>query len=124
MATSTRPPIWIGHITLRTRTLDESEAFMKDLGMRGIFRGDEVSILELRGGTHLILIADEGAEPAAADFDFMVEDIAATYADFQARGFAVSEMREGNIHNTFTLTEPGGHRIEVNSTHVPDHAAV
>jgi catechol 2,3-dioxygenase-like lactoylglutathione lyase family enzyme len=124
MATPTRPPIWIGHVTLRTRTLDASEAFMKDIGMRSLFRGDEVAVLELRGGTHLVLIEDEAAEAGAAAFDLMVEDIDASYADFQAREFEVSEIREGRIHNSFTLTEPGGHQIVVNSTHVPDHDAV
>lgn len=97
---------------------------MKQLGMRGIFRGDEVAVLELRGGTHLVLIEDAQAEPGQADFDLMVEDIDAAYADFSAREFQVSEMREGRIHNSFTLTEPGGHQIEVNSTHVADHAGV
>ena len=92
--------------------------------MRGIFCGDEVAVLELRGGTHLVLIEDAQAEPGQADFDLMVEDIDAVYADFQAREFQVSEMTEGRIHNSFTLTEPGGHEIQVNSTHVADHAGV
>jgi len=124
MTTEPRPPIWIGHVTLRTRALDESEAFLKQLGMRSIFRGDEAAVLELRGGTHLILIGDQTAEPGLAEFDLMVDDIDAAYADYQARGFAVSEMRNGRIHNSFTLTEPGGHRIVVNSTHVRDNRAV
>ena len=124
MDTQQRPPVWIGHVTLKTRSLNESEAFMKELGMRGIFRGDEVAVLELRGGTHLVLMADEAADPGLASFDLMVEDLDATYADFQARKFEVSEISEGTIHNSFTLTEPGGHQIKVNSTHVRDHATV
>jgi catechol 2,3-dioxygenase-like lactoylglutathione lyase family enzyme len=123
MAVETRPPVWIGHVTLKTRTLDESETFMKQIGMRGIFRGDQVAVLELRGGTHLVLMADESAE-GGAGFDLMVEDIDSTYAQFKAAGFVVSGMREGSIHNSFTVTEPGGNDIVVNSTHVPDHAAV
>ena len=124
MTTAQRPPLWIGHVTLRTRTLGESEAFMKQIGMRGVFRGDEVAVLELRGGTHLLLIEDLAAVPGEAGFDLMVEDLDKTYADFQALGFELSEVREGNIHNSFMVTEPGGHQIVVNSTHVPDHAAV
>jgi hypothetical protein len=109
---------------MRTRALDESGAFMKELGMRGLFRGDKVAVLELRGGTHLVVIQDAAAEPGPADFDLMVEDIDAAYAEFQARNFEVSEMHEGTIHNSFTLTEPGGNQIVVNSSHVPDHSAV
>ena len=92
--------------------------------MRTIFRGDEVAVLELRGGTQVVLIEDAEAEAGKADFDLMVEDIDATYADYQAAGFELTEMHEGNIHRSFTVTEPGGHRIVVNSTHVRDHATV
>ena len=124
MSTEQRPPVWIGHVTLRTRVLGESEAFMKLIGMRTIFRGEEVAVLELRGGTHVVLIEDAAAEPAKADFDLMVEDIDATYADYQANGFPLTDMHEGRVHKSFTVTEPGGHRIVVNSTHVPDHDRV
>lgn len=124
MTTQERPPLWIGHVTLRTRTLSESEAFMKQIGMRGIFRGEEVAVLELRGGTHVVLIEDDAAEPGQADFDLMVEDLDKTYADFQALGFELSDVQQGKIHNSFTVTEPGGNRIAVNSTHVRDYTAV
>ena len=124
MSESQRPPVWIGHVTMRTRVLDDTESFMKQIGMRTIFRGDEVAVLELRGGTHVVLIDDAEAEPGKADFDLMVEDIDATYAEYQTHGFPVTEMHEGRIHKSFTVTEPGGHRIVVNSTHVRDHATV
>ena len=114
-----RPPVWIGHVSLRTRTLDESATFMERTGMRSVFRGDDVVIMELRGGTHLVVLHDEDAEPGAARFDLMVEDIDAAYADYA--GFAeVSEIERGNIHDSFVVTEPGGNTIVVNSSHVTD----
>lgn len=124
MSEDKRPPVWIGHVTLRTPVLEETERFMTRVGMRTIFRGDEVAVLELRGGTHVVLIADADAQPGKADFDLMVEDIDATYADYKTAGFELTEVHEGNIHKSFTVTEPGGHRIVINSTHVRDHSTV
>lgn len=124
MERSQRPPVWIGHVSLRTRDLDGSEKFMTAIGLRPIFRGEDVSVLELRGGTHLVLLPDDAASPVDADFDFMVEDIDATYARFAEQGFEVTDMARGEIHDSFYVTEPGGNRIVVNSTHVPDHDAV
>ena len=119
-----RPDIWIGHVSLHTAKLDKSEAFMKQIGLRPIFRGDEVAVLELRGGTHIVLLFDDEAQLSLAEFDFMVEDIDATYAEFSRLGLSLSEMERGKIHDSFKVTEPGGNSIVVNSTHVPDHSKV
>ena len=114
-----RPPVWVGHISLRTRSMDDSAAFMERIGMRGVFRGDEVVIFELRGGTHLVVINDADSTPGEAGFDLMVEDIDAAHADYAEAG-EVSEIERGNIHDAFVVTEPGGNTIVVNSSHVTD----
>lgn len=117
----TRPPVWIGHVALNTPDLDASAVFMERIGLRPIFRGDEVVVLELRGGTHLVL---QPGEAGTAEFDFMVEDLDASHGAMAREGFIVSEIDRGKIHDTFRVTEPGGNVIRVNSTHVPDHDAV
>ncbi|MEM8769092.1 MAG: VOC family protein [Pseudomonadota bacterium] len=117
----TRPPVWIGHVALKTPDLDASANFMETVGLRPIFRGDEVVVLELRGGTHLIL---QPGEAGSAEFDFMVEDLDASHTAMAGSGYTVSEIERGRIHDTFRVTEPGGNVIRVNSTHVPDHDAV
>lgn len=119
-----RPPVWVGHVDIRTPDLDATEAFFKDVGLRGIFRGDDVAVLEFRGGTHIVVISDPDAQPGDASFDLMVEDLAATHAEYQAGGFAVTDIEKGNIHDSFHVTEPGGNRLVVNSSHVPDHDRV
>ncbi len=124
MSDTQRPPIWVGHVDIRTRTFDETEAFFKNVGLRPIFRGDDVAVLEFRGGTHIVIFRDEAAEPTEATFDLMVEDLDASYAGFQALNLDVSEISKGRIHNSFVVTEPGGNRIVVNSTHVHDHSLV
>ena len=119
-----RPDIWIGHVDLKTSDLDASHAFMIDIGLRPVFRNENVAVLELRGGTHLILLPDETSEGGEADFDFMVENLDDTYTQFMKKGLPVSEVSRGDIHDTFVVTEPGGNRIRVNSTHVEDHGDV
>ncbi len=113
-----RPPVWVGHVSMATSDLAESQAFMERLGMRPMFRNESVAIFELRGGTHLVLVADENARAGDAPFDLMVEDLDATHAEYAERGLAPSPIERGRIHASFTVTEPGGGRITVNSTHV------
>ena len=115
-----RPPVWVGHVTMDTDRLDESEAFMRQIGMRPMFRGDDVAVMELRGGTHLVLLRSRDVRPGDAAFDLMVEDINAVYEDFTSRGLEPSPIEQGRIHASFTVTEPAGHRITFNSTHVSD----
>jgi catechol 2,3-dioxygenase-like lactoylglutathione lyase family enzyme len=124
MATKERPPIWIGHVTLETDDLDASETFMKQVGLRAIFRGDDVAVLELRGGTHIVLLPGDGNAGRDAAFDFMVEDVDRAHADMTAQGFPTTDIERGDIHDSFFVIEPGGNRIKVNSSHVPDHDAV
>ncbi len=115
-----RPPVWVGHVTMDTDRLEESEAFMKQIGMRPMFRGDDVAVMELRGGTHLVLRRSHDIRPGDASFDLMVEDVNAVYEDFTSRGLEPSPIERGRIHASFTVTEPAGHRITFNSTHVSD----
>jgi hypothetical protein len=51
-----RPLVAVAHIVLETDRMEESAQFMKTIGMRPFFLGPQVSVLEKRGGTHLILI--------------------------------------------------------------------
>ena len=118
--TDPRPPVWIGHVRMNSRSVEETTAFMLNIGMRSIVQNDRISVLELRGGTHLVIAGAEDGEPGDAEFDLMVEDVDATYAEYTAKGLTVSEIQRGRIHDSFILTEPGGNRITVNSTHVSD----
>ena len=124
MGTKERPPVWIGHVRLQTPKLEETEAFMRQVGLRPLFRGDDIAVMELRGGTHIVLARRESAGAGDAEFDFMVEDLDGTHAEFRKQGLDVTEIERGRIHDSFRVTEPGGNSIVVNSTHVPDHDAV
>ncbi len=118
-----RPPVWVGHVTLHSRDLDGTEDFLVEIGMRKIFKGDGVAVLELRGGTHVVVLPD-GEVPETAAFDLMVEDLDAAWKEYSAAGLSVTEIERGRIHDSFHVSEPGGNKIVVNSTHVPDHDLV
>lgn len=119
-----RPDIWIGHRNLPTHDIDASHKFFCDTGLRHLFREDDFSIYELRGGTHLIIHRKDEQIDNQAEFDFMVEDIDAMYAQIQSFNYSLTELERGEIHDWFFVTEPGGNTIKFNSTHVEDHSLV
>jgi catechol-2,3-dioxygenase len=112
-----RPPIWIGHAFLTVSDLEKSADFWAAIGMREIERNNEVAVLELRGGTHLLLLPGTPT-PADAPFDLMVEDIAAAHTRWSEQGFPVSAIENGRNHEAFWLSDPDGNRVLVNSSHV------
>ena len=89
-----RPPVWIGHAVLSVSDVNRSANFWQEVGMREIERNAHVAVLELRGGTHLVLVP--GAPPTDTDapFDLMVDDLDATNARWKAR--ANSTRRRSN----------------------------
>jgi catechol 2,3-dioxygenase-like lactoylglutathione lyase family enzyme len=112
-----RPPIWIGHAVLTVSDLGRSTQWWTGIGMRQIERNEHVVVLELRGGTHLVLVP---GTPGTSDapFDLMVDDLDATHAAWGDLGVDVSDIAHGRIHNTFTATDPDGYVVTVNSSHV------
>ena len=118
-----RPAVWIGHVALGADDLARSRAFWEALGMRLVEAHERVVVLELRGGTHLVLLpAREPAKPGArAPFDIMVDDLEATRARYAELGLSPSEIRDGGIHRSFELVDPSGYVVTVNSSHVSGH---
>lgn len=114
-----RPGVWVGHVELRSTDVAKTREFMVKLGMRDLGVG-EVAILELRGGTHLVVLPAEAPASAGAKapFDLMVDDIDAANKRYTELGLNPSGIEEVAFHRKFTLTEPGGHEITVNSSHV------
>ena len=120
MSEDPRPRVWVGHITLKTNNLAASDTFLQALGMRPIFKSDDVAILELRGGTHIVVEKSETESEPEAGFDLMVEDLNQAHADYASLGLVPSEISRGRIHDAFTVRDPGGATITVNSNHVSD----
>ena len=87
--------------------------------MRPIFEADDFAVLELRGGTHLVVTQAKRRPPkgAEAPFDLMVDDVVAARRDFAAKGLKPSKIRVGRIHDTFHVAGPDGQRFAVTSSH-------
>jgi hypothetical protein len=113
-----RPHVWTGHLVVSGKDLAASTSFYTDIGMREVAILDEVAIFELRGGTHLVVRKDPDARGGPAPWDLMVEDLAATHADWSSKGLDVTPITTGPIHEAFTVTDPSGNAIEVSSSHV------
>lgn len=117
-----RPDVWIGHVVLGVPDVKATADFMVKLGMRPLDLEERIAILELRGGTHLILLPGElpVEEGASAPFDLMVDDLEPARKRYADLGLGPSEVQSNRNHRFFTLVEPGGHKVTVNSTHVSD----
>lgn len=113
---TTRPGVWVGHISVATADIGETADFYRSLGMREVVQNEQVAVLELRGGTHLVVTEGEPAE--SASFDLMVDDIDAVHAEWTSLGLAPSPIERGRIHDSFTVRDPAGTTVKVNSSHV------
>jgi catechol 2,3-dioxygenase-like lactoylglutathione lyase family enzyme len=112
-----RPPVWIGHAVLAVDDVNRSAEFWRELGMREIERNQDAAVLELRGGTHLLLLPGS-TEADGAPFDLMVEDLDATHAKWKTRGLDPSPIERGRFHTFFTVRDPNGYLVTVYSSHV------
>lgn len=117
-----RPLVAVAHVVLETDRMEASARFMQAIGMRPVFLGPQVSVLELRGGTHLILMLKDKVAGGDAPFDLMVDDLRATHERFNALGLSPTpiEARPAIDHEVFTVQEPAGHVISVFSSHASD----
>ena len=118
--TDQRPPVWIGHVAMHSEAVDATADFMEAIGMRRVFRNKNFAVLEMRGGTHLIVTDDPKSDLIQGSFDLMVDDIYATHRGFINMGLEPGEVQPGEIHDSFEIREPGGSVIVFNSSHVGD----
>ena len=120
----TRPPVAVGHVHLETHAVPETIDFFRAIGMRKIFRNDRFGVLELRGGTHLVVSEREKPvrKGTPAPFDIMVDDVEAARKSYEKKGFEPSEITSGSIHSSFFVRVPSGHRLKITSSHAGKRA--
>lgn len=118
-AEDARPPVGIAHVVLETDRMEASASFIRAIGMRPISEGSPVSVYEMRGGTHLILMLKDQVVGGSATFDLMVDDLHATHRHLTSLGLSPSpiEARPAIDHESFTVHEPAGHVITFFSSH-------
>ncbi|HTV89877.1 MAG TPA: VOC family protein [Stellaceae bacterium] len=118
-ATDLRPPVAVGHVRILVSDVGSAARWLQDVGLRPIVTRDEFAVLELRGGTHVVVRAAEQPLPPGmpAPFDLMVDDVDAMHRDYAAKGYDPSPISRGRIHDSFTVAAPGGLVFTVNSSH-------
>lgn len=114
-----RPPVAVGHVFLESHVVPETIDFFRALGLRHVFRNDTFGVLELRGGTHLVISSRDRPvrKGTLAPFDIMVDDIEATHRAYGRKGFEPSEISTGRVHSSFFVRVPSGHKLKINSSH-------
>ena len=115
-----RPPVWVGHVALHSERVAETRDFMQKLGMRIVAGNDEFAVLEMRGGTHLVVTSDSESTLLRGSFDLMVDDLDAVHAELGVWGLSPSAIERGSIHDSFSVQVPGSASIVFNSSHVGD----
>ena len=115
-----RPSVWVGHVTLESDRIAETAAFMAALGMRTVFAAPEMAILELRGGTHLLIFPKGRVPGGPGPFDLMVDDLNAFRERVRAAGCepGAIEHMPAMHHHRFTVREPAGNVLTFYSSHV------
>ena len=114
-----RPPVAVGHVRLNVDDVGAAARWLETVGLRPIVTMDGLAVLELRGGTHVVVrhVDPPPAPGTAAPFDLMVDDIDAAHADYAAKGLEPSAISRGRIHDSFTVPGPDGWAFTINSSH-------
>jgi catechol 2,3-dioxygenase-like lactoylglutathione lyase family enzyme len=136
-ANAAKPPVGLGHMALTVADVEASHRFYTSLGLRVIGKADDMSILELRGGTHLLLFqrgaasADvespfDGAAPGVIDLMMIegrtLEDLDAYRAALIAGGVQPDPISDKRYfgHFIFKARDPDGHQVTVSTSHASD----
>ena len=114
-----RPPVAVGHVRFNVSDVGAAARWLETVGLRPIVTRDELAVLELRGGTHVVVrqVEQPPAPGAGAPFDLMVDDVDAAHRDYAEKGLSPSPIRRGRIHDSFELAGPDGWAFTVNSSH-------
>jgi hypothetical protein len=119
-----RPPVAVGHVWLPAADVAAAERWLQSVGLRPIFADAGLAVLELRGGTHVVVRKAERppAAGSAAPFDLMVDDIEVARRDYAAKGLEPSEISKGRIHDSFHVRGPDGYDFTITSSHAGGRA--
>src|SRR5260370_25586337 len=119
-----RPQGVSGHVWLKVAHISREAQYFVSLGLSPIHQGQGMAVLELRGGTHLVLRPSDESIPAGtkAPFDLMVDDIVATREQYERLGLRPSPLEGGSIHRSLSLNGPDHYIITVTSSHTGGRA--
>ena len=116
-----RPELAIAHVVAKTWDVAKTTEFYLKLGLRKVWQADSLSILELRGGTHILFfrLKKKPARAPKADFDLMVDDVRKFHARLKRAKLRVGEIKDEKFsgHLRFEVVDPDGRRVSIFSSH-------
>ena len=116
---TTIPPVAIGHVNMEVNHIGRAIDWFASMGLRTVATRENFAVLELRGGTHLVLRrTNRNVEVGTlAPIDLMVDDLDATRDACAECGFVPSEIKEGSVHRSFHVAGPDGYSVKITSSH-------
>ncbi len=120
----TIPPVAVGHVSMEVNHIGPAVDWFAAMGLRTVTTRDKFAVLELRGGTHLVLSRTDQEVVAGtlAPIDLMVDDLDATRDACAGRGLAPGEITEGSVHRSFHVPGPDGYSVKITSSHTAGRA--
>lgn len=117
-----RPPVAVGHVHLPVKNVSATCAFLEELGLRPVIERDTVAVLELRGGTHLIVEKSRKRtkDGTQAPVDFMVDDVKKARAKYAKMGMKPTPIKTNRVHSSFFIPGPDGWSFKITSSHATD----
>ena len=128
----------VAHLVFKVADLKSSCQFYSNLGLPPFTIDDKVAIIELRGGTHLLLLevdqlAGEGVAESltgqfhkrfSEQFDLMIKgngvnELKKYRSELISRGIAAGEIPDETFfgHHLFCIKDPDGNGITIYTSH-------
>jgi catechol 2,3-dioxygenase-like lactoylglutathione lyase family enzyme len=130
----------VAHLVFKVADLKSSCQFYLKLGLPPFATDEKVAIIELRGGTHLLLLLLSVDEPAGEDiaesltgqfhkrfseqFDLMIEgkgldELKKYRSELLSRGIAAGDIPDETFfgHYLFCIRDPDGNGITIYTSH-------
>src|SRR5580698_2604223 len=138
MKTVVDPELAVAHLVFKVADLKSSCQFYANLGLPPFFIEEKVAIIELRGGTHLVLLsvdelAGEDVEESVTgqfhkrfseQFDLMIEgkglnELKIYRLELISRGIAAGEIPDETFfgHHLFCTKDPDGNGVTIYTSH-------
>ena len=138
MKTVVDPELAVAHLVFKVADLKSSCQFYSNLSLPPFFIEEKVAIIELRGGTHLVLLevdqlAGEGITESltgqfhkrfSEQFDLMIKDkglneLKKYRSELISREIAAGEIPDETFfgHHLFCIKDPDGNGITIYTSH-------
>jgi catechol 2,3-dioxygenase-like lactoylglutathione lyase family enzyme len=132
------PAAAFGHFIMKVNDIDISYQFYAKLGLRPFGRFPDLAIIELRGGTHILLLGKNDELPFSLSssllgqrggvfnerLDLIIEgksrdDLEIYRTDLLEKGLSVEAIAQDQFfgHDYFQLADPDGNGITVYTSH-------